>query len=98
MPATIYMFPTKKTKKTPIKFGGFGNLYKHTHSHRPSPHINLRTRAGDNLPVFPETPHGGFLRIAPKCHLVCGMGIFATAKHPSRHHLRQAQPRRGAGH
>ena len=27
------IFPTEKTKKTPIKLGGFGNLFKHTHTH-----------------------------------------------------------------
>ena len=28
------IFPTFTLKKTPIKFGGFGNLFTHTHIHR----------------------------------------------------------------
>lgn len=26
-------FPIEKLKKAPIRFGGFGNLFKHTHTH-----------------------------------------------------------------
>ena len=26
-------FPVENAKKTQIKFGGFGNLFKHTHTH-----------------------------------------------------------------
>jgi len=47
-------FPSAKTKKTPIKFGGFGNLFKHTHTFSP-PVGSLyftRPRAGDNLRLF----------------------------------------------
>ena len=50
-------FPTEKTKKTPIEFGGFGNLYKHTHTHThilTAIRLTLFTRplAGDNLRLF----------------------------------------------
>jgi len=46
-------FPAEKMKKTPIKFGGFGNLFKHTHILTAS-RLPLFTRphAGDNLRLF----------------------------------------------
>ena len=46
-------FSTEKTKETPIKFGGFGNLFKHTHILTAN-RLPLFTRplAGDNLRLF----------------------------------------------
>ena len=57
MPYKSNRFPTEKAKKTPIIFGGFGNLFKHTHTHT---HILTdnrlllftRPHAGDNLRLF----------------------------------------------
>ena len=42
MPYKTNRFPTEKTQKTPIKFGGFGNLFKHTHTHTHSINPSVR--------------------------------------------------------
>lgn len=47
-------FPIEKLKKAPIRFGGFGNLFKHTHTHS----INLFTRFRAEDKAFFATEQG----------------------------------------
>ena len=53
-------FLSEKAKKTPIKFGGFGNLFKHTHTHT---HTHTHILTASRLPLFTRSLVGDNLRL-----------------------------------